>query len=248
MASDNLLFIMFIFDDCVLTVWPHGLDIRYEVDRWWVPCNRWDAEYCEWLKFVGANFCKLTKTKKLFMGCKIHRHIILLLKVYWKLHFVGIFSHSLYQLMPNHFSCLCIATFSLFYTNNKFWKCLFLVTGSRDSKLALWRVDAESCDKNLSSHNIQVPDYATKKPEVSKACEKAQKVRALSYHEDRKVSSIRTNSQCLQQARKNGVEQFTKYLPKLILYLAWLPLELHQVFKNLLSPYCQYETKKNCKI
>ena len=77
----------------------------------------------------------------------------------------------------------------------------FSMTGSRDSKLALWRVDAESCDKNLSSHSIQVPDYATKKPEVSKACEKAQKVRALSYHEDRKVSGIRTKSQCLQQAR-----------------------------------------------
>lgn len=66
-------------------------------------------------------------------------------------------------------------------------------TGSRDSKLALWRVEmAESDPTEIStlpstSTGIPVPDYAITTPVVSRFCEKAQKVRALAYNDDRKV-------------------------------------------------------------
>lgn len=38
-----------------------------------------------------------------------------------------------------------------------------------------------------SSTGIPVPDYAITTPVVSRFCEKAQKVRALAYNDDRKV-------------------------------------------------------------
>lgn len=73
------------------------------------------------------------------------------------------------------------------------WFYLIFLTGSRDSKLALWRVDMadNDCDETVAvpstSNSIQVPDYAITTPVVSRLCEKAQKVRALAYHDDRKA-------------------------------------------------------------
>lgn len=72
----------------------------------------------------------------------------------------------------------------------------YLVTGSRDSKLALWRVEmAESDPAEIStlpssSTGIPVPDYAITTPVVSRFCEKAQKVRALAYNDDRKELAV----------------------------------------------------------
>jgi hypothetical protein len=70
---------------------------------------------------------------------------------------------------------------------------VLFVAGSRDSKLALWRVEMSDNDGEedvslpSSSINIQVPDYAITTPVVSRLCEKAQKVRALAYHDERKA-------------------------------------------------------------
>ncbi|KAK3098377.1 hypothetical protein FSP39_018955 [Pinctada imbricata] len=66
----------------------------------------------------------------------------------------------------------------------------FIVTGSRDSKLALWRVDEEICDVQKSDITKSMPDYTVRKPEISTMCEKAQKVRALSYNDDRKELAV----------------------------------------------------------
>ena len=66
----------------------------------------------------------------------------------------------------------------------------YLILGSRDSQLALWKVDLENLDSNVSTEasSLQIPEYVIKKPEVVKLCDKAQKVRALCFDHHRKVS------------------------------------------------------------
>lgn len=67
----------------------------------------------------------------------------------------------------------------------------FLVTGSRDNKLGLWQInnsDDESPTSPLSS--LQVPEYNFKSPLLVKECADAKKVRALSYHADRRELAV----------------------------------------------------------
>ncbi|XP_061174137.1 DDB1- and CUL4-associated factor 12-like isoform X2 [Saccostrea echinata] len=76
----------------------------------------------------------------------------------------------------------------------------YLVTGSRDSKLALWRVETADTDSDdnepSSSTGIHMPDYAITKPVISRLCEKAQKVRALAYHDERKELAVLSLNGC----------------------------------------------------
>lgn len=61
----------------------------------------------------------------------------------------------------------------------------FLVTGSRDSRIALWWVKEEETDMDSSVSgfkSLQVPEYAIKNPVCTQSCRKAEKVRALAYN------------------------------------------------------------------
>ncbi|XP_033749617.1 DDB1- and CUL4-associated factor 12-like [Pecten maximus] len=67
----------------------------------------------------------------------------------------------------------------------------FLVTGSRDSRLCLWRVDnTEDIDQTSRLQSLQVPEYAIKGPESVEYCDKANKVRALCYNDYRKELAV----------------------------------------------------------
>ena len=59
--------------------------------------------------------------------------------------------------------------------------------GSRDSQLALWKVDNLDSSESTEAKSLQFPEYVIKKPEVVKLCDKAQKVRALCFDYSRKV-------------------------------------------------------------
>ncbi|XP_041376304.1 DDB1- and CUL4-associated factor 12-like [Gigantopelta aegis] len=61
----------------------------------------------------------------------------------------------------------------------------FVVSGSRDNCIALWKVDSHDDEQTSKMSNLFVPEYAIKKPTVVKLCEKAQKVRALSINDNR---------------------------------------------------------------
>ena len=66
-----------------------------------------------------------------------------------------------------------------------------LILGSRDNQLGLWQInnsDDEPPTSPLSS--LQVPEYNFKIPLLVKPCDDAKKVRALSYHSDRRVGSF----------------------------------------------------------
>ena len=62
--------------------------------------------------------------------------------------------------------------------------------GSRDSCIALWKVDSHDDEQTSKMTNLFVPEYAIKKPTVVKLCEKAQKVRALSINDNRQVGLV----------------------------------------------------------
>ena len=59
--------------------------------------------------------------------------------------------------------------------------------GSRDSQLALWKVDTLDSSESTEANSLQFPEYIIKKPEVVKLCDKAEKVRALCFDYNRKV-------------------------------------------------------------
>ncbi|XP_064607829.1 DDB1- and CUL4-associated factor 12-like isoform X2 [Liolophura sinensis] len=61
----------------------------------------------------------------------------------------------------------------------------FVVTGSRDSKLSLWKIHSNEDSETSRLKSLQVPEYIIKRPEVIKTCEKAKKVRALAYNDRR---------------------------------------------------------------
>lgn len=61
----------------------------------------------------------------------------------------------------------------------------FVVTGSRDSKLGLWKIDTRDDEPTSPLSSLQVPEYSIKSPLMVKECDDARKVRALSYHCDR---------------------------------------------------------------
>ncbi len=63
-----------------------------------------------------------------------------------------------------------------------------MVTGSRDSCMALWCVkdDEEDCTTSRLK-GLQVPEYAITKPVSIKPCRRAEKVRALAYNENTQV-------------------------------------------------------------
>ncbi|KAK7477820.1 hypothetical protein BaRGS_00030898 [Batillaria attramentaria] len=67
----------------------------------------------------------------------------------------------------------------------------FLVTGSRDSHIALWRIDNVDESRTSRMSCLYVPEYAIKKPLFSRPCEKATKVRALCVNRCRKIWSSR---------------------------------------------------------
>lgn len=72
---------------------------------------------------------------------------------------------------------------------SKLWQiCMW--TGSRDSRLALWRVDEMDEHKTSPMTSLYIPEYAIKKPLFSKTCEKAVKVRALSINHTKKASLL----------------------------------------------------------
>ncbi|XP_067665044.1 DDB1- and CUL4-associated factor 12-like [Haliotis asinina] len=62
----------------------------------------------------------------------------------------------------------------------------FVLSGSRDNNLALWKID--NCDDDRSSHvnNLFIPEYTVKHPVTVQYCQKAEKVRALAFHKERK--------------------------------------------------------------
>ncbi|ELT97249.1 hypothetical protein CAPTEDRAFT_101926 [Capitella teleta] len=70
----------------------------------------------------------------------------------------------------------------------------FLVSGSRDSKLILWKFDEDdvskappssSLHKHLEEDQLYVPQHSFCKPVVTKECKEAQRIRALAYSSDR---------------------------------------------------------------
>lgn len=67
----------------------------------------------------------------------------------------------------------------------------FLVTGSRDSRLCLWRVHNKGEGDDTSRlQSLQVPEYAIAWPEAIEYCDKANKVRALCYNDLRKELAV----------------------------------------------------------
>ncbi|XP_050400542.1 DDB1- and CUL4-associated factor 12 [Patella vulgata] len=66
----------------------------------------------------------------------------------------------------------------------------FLISGSRDSRLALWKIDSAEDDKSSRMTNLFIPEYDIKKPLEICDVPKAQKVRALAYHVNRKELGI----------------------------------------------------------
>ncbi|XP_052795128.1 DDB1- and CUL4-associated factor 12-like [Mya arenaria] len=66
----------------------------------------------------------------------------------------------------------------------------FLVTGSRDSYLGLWRIDGVEDTEVSPLSSLQVPEYSFQAPLIVKECNDAKKVRALAYHEDRKELAV----------------------------------------------------------
>ncbi|KAL5005380.1 hypothetical protein ScPMuIL_018836 [Solemya velum] len=68
----------------------------------------------------------------------------------------------------------------------------FVVSGSRDNKIALWKVS--NSDESFTSRmkHLHVPEYAIMKPEVVEDVQKAQKVRALSYNSNREELGVLT--------------------------------------------------------
>jgi DDB1- and CUL4-associated factor 12 len=56
----------------------------------------------------------------------------------------------------------------------------FLVSGSRDTRIALWRINEESFEKEPGT--AEVPNYKTIRAVSIKECKSAQKVRALTYN------------------------------------------------------------------
>ena len=64
------------------------------------------------------------------------------------------------------------------------------ISGSRDSQLGLWQINKSEDEPPTSpSSSLQVPEYSIKSPLLVKQCPDARKVRALSYHNDRRVGS-----------------------------------------------------------
>ena len=67
----------------------------------------------------------------------------------------------------------------------------FIVSGSRDGTLALWRVTDELIDEVTSS---EIPSFVYTKPLVSKPCKQADRVRSLCYnHAKEEVAVISIN-------------------------------------------------------
>lgn len=66
----------------------------------------------------------------------------------------------------------------------------FLVTGSRDSRLGLWKMDMVDDFDSCHLTSLQVPEYGTVSPLLVKECEDARKVRALAYHDFRKELAV----------------------------------------------------------
>lgn len=76
----------------------------------------------------------------------------------------------------------------------------FVVTGSRDSKMALWLIQDESDETAASSKtsessqdrgsSMDVPLYGHIRPQVIAECNKAEKVRALAYHSKRQELAV----------------------------------------------------------
>lgn len=66
----------------------------------------------------------------------------------------------------------------------------FLVTGSRDSKLGLWRIDGSEAVDSSPVTSLQVPEYSITEPLLVKECSDARKVRALAYHDERKELAV----------------------------------------------------------
>lgn len=66
----------------------------------------------------------------------------------------------------------------------------YVLTGSRDSQLALWRVENLDSSDSTEKKSLQFPEYVIKKPEVVKLCDKAQKVRALCFDYNRKELGV----------------------------------------------------------
>lgn len=66
----------------------------------------------------------------------------------------------------------------------------YVVTGSRDSQLALWKVDTLDSSESTEANSLQFPEYIIKKPEVVKLCDKAEKVRALCFDYNRKELGV----------------------------------------------------------
>jgi len=72
----------------------------------------------------------------------------------------------------------------------------FLVTGSRDSQLCLWRVrDQDDAYIDPDSPDAHLPNYSSVKPVIAKKCANAEKVRALAYMETRsEVAALSLNA------------------------------------------------------
>ncbi|KAK3583565.1 hypothetical protein CHS0354_026154 [Potamilus streckersoni] len=66
----------------------------------------------------------------------------------------------------------------------------FCVSGSRDSRLCLWKIGNDD-DSSSSPHlNLQVPEYTMKNPIAIRDVDKSVKVRALAYFDDRRELGV----------------------------------------------------------
>ncbi|KAL4227384.1 DDB1- and CUL4-associated factor 12 [Mactra antiquata] len=66
----------------------------------------------------------------------------------------------------------------------------FLVTGSRDSRLGLWKINGTDDIDSSPLTSLQVPEYCFTAPLLVKECADARKVRALAYHDERKELGV----------------------------------------------------------
>ncbi|XP_013378753.1 DDB1- and CUL4-associated factor 12 [Lingula anatina] len=70
----------------------------------------------------------------------------------------------------------------------------FLVTGSRDSKMALWQVKDDDDGSVSKLKSLQVPEYVISKPVAVRQCRRAEKVRALAYNKrDQEIAALSLN-------------------------------------------------------
>lgn len=66
----------------------------------------------------------------------------------------------------------------------------FLISGSRDNVIALWRINNVDESETSRMSCLYVPEYAVRKPLATQTCQKAEKVRALSINRGRKEMAV----------------------------------------------------------